>query len=202
MNRIVILCFCLCVGLLLPAAHNSRAQQKGETSVPPLPLDHGFKIESRYDGFAHETVVALKNMRITCGGIKGARGSFKDTCVSLDLKLHCPGKQLDYVGRATLRLVFEGKDWDSRHPLGERALTIVADGETYKLGAMKLITQGVDDGLFDERTKEVFELSLPYKLFQKIALAETVEMSVGRTAFGLRDKNVAALRDLNSRVRF
>lgn len=209
MNRAAILCFC--AALLAPTAP-AQTQQRQVTApapaakqagdVPAPPVEHGFKIESKYDGFARETIVALKNMRVTCGGVKGARGSFKETCVSLDLTLHCPGKQLDFVRRATLRLVFEGKDWDARHPYGERALTVVADGETYKLGVMELVRQKVDDGLFDERSKEVLEVSLPYKTFRRLALAETVEMSVGKTAFAFRDKNVAALRDLNNRVRF
>lgn len=210
MNRVIILR--LCAALLAAAAvvtAQDRTQAPADkapagrgSGLPAPPVEHGFKIESRYDGFARETVVALQNMRITCGGVKGARGAFKETCVSLDLTLHCPGKQLDYVRRATLRLVFEGKDWDARHPYGERALTVVADGETYRIGEMELVRQKVDDGLFDERSKEAFEISLPYKTFEKIAQAEAVEMSVGRTAFAFRDKNVAALRDLNNRVRF
>lgn len=208
MNQAIILC--LCAALLAPANGGARTtpEQRRTSAAAPAadaparPVEHGFKIESKYDGFAHETIVALKNMRVTCGGVKGAHGSFKDTCVSVDVTLHCPGKQLDYVRRATLRLVFEGKEWDSRHPYGRRALAVVADGETYKLGVMELVKQGVDSGLFDERTKEVLEVSVPYKTFEKIALAGAVEMSVGGTAFAFRDKNVAALRDLNNRVRF
>jgi hypothetical protein len=209
MNRVIIVYVC---AALLAASAGATAQDRRQSAdkapaaqgagAPAPPVEHGFKIESKYDGFARETVVALQNMRITCGGVRGARGAFKETCVSLDLTLHCPGKQLDYVRSATLRLVFEGKDWDARHPYGERALTVVADGETYKLGEMRLVRQKVDDGLFDERSKEALEISLPYKTFEKIARAETVEMSVGRTAFAFRDKNVAALRDLNNRVRF
>jgi hypothetical protein len=49
--------------------------------------------------------------------------------------------------------------------------------------------------------KEVLELSVPYAVFEKLARAQFVELAVGRSSFGLRDKNVAALRDLNSRVR-
>ena len=37
--------------------------------------------------------------------------------------------------------------------------------------------------------------------FQKIARAQVVEVKVGRTTFELGEKNLAALRDLNNRVK-
>jgi hypothetical protein len=49
--------------------------------------------------------------------------------------------------------------------------------------------------------KEVLEVSIPYQTFNKIAHAEIVEIKVGNTMFELREKNMAALRDLNNRVR-
>ncbi len=195
MKRFILVC---CCALLLSAAPRGLTQ----TQTPaPLPLDHGGKIESKYDGFEHETVVALRKMKVTCGAGKGFEGTFKETCVSLAASLHCPGKQLDYVRRASLRLVFEAKDWDARHPLGARELVAVADGETLKLGTMKLVNQKVDSETFDETMNEVLEVSVPYKTFDKLAKASAVEMSVGKSAFALREKNVAALRDLNNRVR-
>ena len=197
MRRIILLC---CCALLLSAAPQGFTQTPPQTPVP-LPLDHGGKIESKYDGFERETVVTLKKMKVTCGAGKGFAGTFKETCVSLSASLHCPGKQLDYVRRARLQLVFEAKDWDSRHPLGARDLTAVADGETLKLGTMRLRDHKVDSGKFDETMNEVLEVSIPHRTFDKIAKASTVELSVGKTAFALRDKNVAALRDLNNRVR-
>jgi hypothetical protein len=47
----------------------------------------------------------------------------------------------------------------------------------------------------------VLEVSLPYKVFDKIARAEFVELKVGDSEFALQPKNMAALRDLNNRVR-
>ena len=89
----------------------------------------------------------------------------------------------------------------SRHPPGSRELVIVADGETLKPGTMALVSQGVGGGFLEDKSEEVLEVSMPYQTFNKIALAQTVEMRVGATAFELREKNVAALRDLNSRVK-
>jgi hypothetical protein len=63
--------------------------------------DHGGKIESKYDGFNHETIVTLNKMRVTCGSV-----NFKDACVSLVAALHCPGIQLDRVRYASVQLVF------------------------------------------------------------------------------------------------
>jgi hypothetical protein len=159
------------------------------------------KIQTRYDGFNHETVVTLSKTNITCGGAKGMQSTLKETCVSLVASLHCPGVQLDYVRYATLQLIFESKDWDRRHPLGERDLFVVADGDQLKLGTMTLARQGVDMNQLIDVMREVLEVSLPYQNFKKIALAQTVEMKVGKTIFELQEQDVAALRELNNRVK-
>jgi hypothetical protein len=203
MKRIVMLC---CVFLTLTAAvcaqdDKGRAARTPQTAAPPLPLDHGGNIETNYDGFEHETVVALKRMRITCEAVKGAEGILKGMCVSLQAALHCPGKQLDYVRRATIQLTFSAKDWDSRLPPTERDLTAVVDGETLRLGRMTLVSQGVGEGWGAEDMKETLEVAAPYAIFLKLVRASYVELSVGKTSFALRDKNVAALRDMNNRVR-
>lgn len=195
MKMFVTLC-----GVLLTLAAGVCAQTSN-TSGAPVPLEHGGKIESAYDGFAHETVVSLKRMSVTCGTAKGSAGIMKGVCVSLQASLHCPGKQLDYVRRATLRLTFEAKNWDARHPAGERDLSAVADGETIRLGRMSLAAHGVSEGWLAEDAKETLELSIPYEAFRKLARADYVEFSVGKTTFTLRDKNLAALRDMNNRVR-
>lgn len=49
--------------------------------------------------------------------------------------------------------------------------------------------------------KETLEAAVSYATFVKLARASYVELSVGRTTFALRDKNVAALRDMNNRVK-
>lgn len=195
MKRIVTLC---CVYMTLTAA--VCAQANGQTPAP-TPVKHGGKIESAYDGFARETVVALKRMSVTCEAARGLQGVLKGLCVSLQVSLHCPGQQLEYVRRATVRLTFEAKDWDARHPAGQRDLSAVADGETIRLGRMTLVSNGVSESWLAEDAKETLEISIPYETFLKLARAEYVEMSVGKTTFPLRDKNIAALRDLNNRVR-
>jgi hypothetical protein len=178
-----------------------RPAPSSKLSGAPAPLEHGGKIETAYDGFAHETVVTLKRMSVTCGTAKGSAAIMKGVCVSLQAALHCPGKQLDYVRRATLRFTFEAKNWDARHPLGERDLSAVADGETIRLGRMTLLTHGVSESWLAEDAKETLEVAVPYEAFLKLARAEYVEFSVGKTTFALRDKNVAALRDMNNRVK-
>src|SRR6266496_4607571 len=121
--------------------------------------DHGGRIESKYDGFNHETKVTLNKMRITC---ESAKGNFKDACVSFVATLHCPGIQLDYVRFASLQLIFQTKDWGQRHPLNQRQLTVVADGETLKLGQMQLVSLSVDTMM-----TEVLEVTMPYAVFVK-----------------------------------
>jgi hypothetical protein len=154
--------------------------------------DHGGVIESKYDGFSHETVVTLRKMRVTCAG---AKGNFKDACVSFVVSVHCPGIQLNVVRYVSLQLIFETKDWTGRHPLDERDLSVVADAETLRLGRMGLISQ-----TGNEIMAETLEVTVPYHVFKKIALGQVVEMQVGKSRFELRDKNLAALRDLNNRL--
>jgi hypothetical protein len=205
MKRILLICSCLLMlqsaSLLPKSLHPSLAKSPFVSEPNASTLDHGGKIETRYDGFNHETVVTLKKMRINCEGARGLRSTLKQTCVSLVASLHCPGKQLDYVRYAKLQLVFETKDWDNRHPLEERELFVVADGQRLRLGRMGLVTQDVASNQGIDRMNEVLEASLSYKIFNTIAGAKTVEMKVGKSAFALQEKNLDALRDLNIRVR-
>jgi len=187
----------------LPESLNPSLAKSPSVSEPnSSTLDHGGKIETKYDGFNHETVVTLKKMRVNCGGAKGLRSTLKQTCVSLVASLHCPGAQLDYVRYAKLQLVFETKDWDQRHPLEERELIVVADGQRLRLGRMRLVTQDVASDRGIDRMNEVLEVSVPYQAFNTIALAQTVEIKVGKTVFALQEKTLDALRDLNIRVKF
>jgi hypothetical protein len=205
MKRFVTLCCVLATLAAGVCAQDGarRAAPSPKLSGEPMPLEHGGKIETAYDGFARETVVTLERMSVACGKAKGkvTEGLVRGVCVSLRASLHCPGKQLDYVRRATIRLTFEAKDWDARHPPNERDLSAVADGETLRLGRMALVSQGVGERWLDGNSEEALELSVPYETFLKLARASYVELSVGKTTFALRDKNVAALRDMNNRVR-
>ena len=156
--------------------------------------DHGGEIVSKYDGFNHETVVTLKKMKVTCAK---PQENLKQTCVSILATLHCPGIQLDYVRQVTLQVVFETKDWDQRHALDQRDLSMVADGETFRLGRMQLAALHTDVLM-----TETLQGELPYSTFKKMALAEIVEIQVGKSRFELRSNNLAALRDLNNRIKF
>lgn len=155
--------------------------------------DHGGVIVSKYDGFNHETVVTLKKMTVTCA----KHEILKQTCVSILATLHCPGVQLDYVRLVTLQIVFESKDWFQRHPLDQRELSMVADGETFRLGRMQLAALHTDVLM-----TETLESEIAYATFKKMALAEFVEIQVGKSKFELRNKNLVALRDLNNRIKF
>jgi len=138
--------------------------------------------------------VTLKKMKVTCAK---PHENLKQTCVSILATLHCPGIQLDYVRHVTLQVVFETKDWDQRHPLDQRDLSMVADGETFRLGRMQLAALHTDVLM-----TETLQGELPYSTFKKIALAEIVEIQVGKSRFELRSNNLAALRDLNNRIKF
>lgn len=201
MKRIIVICpllLLLQTPILLP---NPTLAISPSVAPNSSSVDHGGTIETKYDGFNHETVVTLKKMRVTCGGAKGLQSTLNQTCVSLVASLHCPGKQLDFVRYAKFQLIFESKDWDKRHPLDERELFVVADGQRLKLGNMGLATQGVASDRGIEVMKEVLEVAVPYKIFETIARARTVEVKVGKSVFGLQEKNLEALRDLGIRVK-
>jgi len=184
--------FC-CLFVLTALGSQTAVRPTSRLTSDDPKTEHGGKIESKYDGFTHETTITLQKMKITCGSMKG---NFKDACVSLVASLHCPGIQLDYVRYVTLHLIFQTKDWDQRHPLDQRQLSVVADGVTYRLGQMKLASQSTDTLM-----TETLEVQMPYATFLKMAKAEVVEMKVGPSQFELRPQNVVAFRDMINRVK-
>ena len=163
--------------------------------VKPQPVKHGGKIETKYDGFNYETVMRLQKMKISCDGFKD---KFKDSCMSLEVSLHFPGTQLNYVRSVMLQVVFENKDWVHFHPPDQRDLVVVTDTETLKLGQMSPVAKN-RAGTWDTKV-ETLELKIPYATFKKIATSQTVHIQVGRSQVALREKNLLALKDLNSRV--
>jgi hypothetical protein len=165
------------------------------TVVPQNPINHGGKIETKYDGFAFETVMRLQKMKVNCNGFKG---NFKDYCVSIDVALHCPGIQLNHVKNVTLQLLFETRSWDEPHPANQRELSVVADTVTLRLGKMRLIRR--PNAVMQETMVETLEATIPYDVFKRLAQSQSIEFQVGNDKVGLSDKNLAALRDLNNRV--
>lgn len=159
------------------------------------PIKHGGKIETRYDGFNYETVMRLRKMKVNCDGVKD---KFKDACVSIDVTLHCPGQQLNAVHHVTIQVVFENKDWIHFHGPDQRNLAIVTDTETLKLGRMSPVSTNAP-GSWDTKV-ETLELRISYETFKKIAAAQSAQMQVGKDVVELRNNNLIALRDLNSRV--
>ncbi len=161
----------------------------------PEPVKHGGKIETKYDGFTYETVMRLRKMKVNCDGFKD---KFKDACVSIEVSLHCPGTQVNYVKHVSVQVVFENKDWVRFHSPDQRELSVVTDTETLRLGRMSPVAKN-QPGTWDTKV-EVLEAMIPYATFKKIAMSQSVEIQVGRDAVELREKNIAALKDLNSRV--
>ena len=184
MKKLALVLACATVMVFQPAA--ARPQEQ--------PVKHGGKIETKYDGFNHETVMRLRKMKINCDGFKD---KFKDACVSIEIALHCPGTQLNYVKQVTIQVVFENKDWVHLHPPDQRDLTAVTDTETLRLGRMTPAAKRT--GTWDTK-EETLELTIPYEMFKKMASSQTLEIRVGRDSFELRRNNVAALKDLDSRV--
>ena len=164
--------------------------------LPQKPINHGGKIETKYDGVAFETLLRLRKMKVNCGGFKD--NFTKDGCVSIDVVLHCPGTQVSHVDAVTLQVIFDTKSWDQSHAPNQRELTVVADAETLKLGKMRLVPKG--DTVMQETMTETLETAIPYDTFKKIAQSQSIELQVGPSLIGLKDKNLAALRDLDSRI--
>jgi hypothetical protein len=176
-----------CVAVLLFTSAGVKPQDQ--------PVKHGGKIDTKYDGFNYETVMRLQKMKVSCDGFKD---TFKDACVSIEVSLHCPGTQLNYVKYVMLQVVFENKDWVHLHPPDQRDLVVVTDTETLKLGTMAPVFKN-QSGTWDTKV-ETLELKIPYATFKKIASSQTANIQVGRSQVSLREKNLLALRDLNSRV--
>ena len=158
-------------------------------------VKHGGKIESKYDGFNYETTMRLQKMKVNCDGFKD---KFQDACVSIEVTLHLPGVQLNYVRNVTLQVVFENQDWVRIHPPEQRNLSVTTDTETIRLGRMELVTNK-RPGTWDTKI-ETLKATVPYDVFKKMVQSESVSIQVGNDAVTLREKNIAALRDLNNRV--
>jgi hypothetical protein len=186
MKTILFVFGCVAVLLFPPA---------GVKPQSPEPIKHGGKIETRYDGLNYETVMRLRKMKVNCDGFKD---KFKDACVSIEVSLHFPGTQINYVRDVNLQVVFENKDWVHFHAPDQRELTVAIDTETLRLGKMNPVSKG-QPGTWDTKV-EVLEAQIPYATFKKIALAQSVTIQVGKDSVELRDNNRAALKDLNSRV--
>ena len=182
MRRVILVLGC---GLVLFSA-TVRAQ---------TPVKHGGKIESKYDGFTYETIMRLQKMKVSCDGIKD---TFTDGCVSIEVALHMPGMQVNYVRNVTLLVIFENQDWVRTHPPDQRDLSISTYDKTYRFGRMELITNK-KPGTWETKIERL-QASIPYETFKKIIASDTIEIQVGNGAVMLRDKNIAALRDLNNRV--
>lgn len=185
MKKILLVLSCVAVLLFQPAGVKPQEQ----------PVKHGGKIDTKYDGFNYETVMRLQKMKVSCDGLKD---KFKDACVSIEVSLHCPGTQLNYVRYVVLQVVFENKDWVHYHAPDQRELVVVTDSETIKLGNMSPVYKN-QTGNWDTKS-ETLEMKIPYATFKKIALSQTADIQVGRSQVSLREKNLLALRDLNSRV--
>lgn len=181
---------CIAVLLLNPSVVPLQ-----ETSPAQKPVNHGGKIETKYDGFNFETVMRLKKMKVNCDGFKD---KFKDACVSMEVIMHLPGQQLNYVKMVTVQVVFDNKDWVHFHGPDQREMVVVTDTETLKLGRMAPVNTNTP-GSWDTKV-ETLEIKIPYATFKKIAHAQTVEVQVGKSVFELRPKNLLAMKDLDSRV--
>jgi hypothetical protein len=185
MKKLVLILSCSALLLFQPAGALPQAQK---------PIDHGGKIDTKDDGFTYETVMRLRRMKVSCDGFKD---KFKDACVSIEVALHCPGIQVNYVRHVTLQVVFENQDWVHVHPPDQRDLSVVIDTETLRLGKMTPVA--AKTGSWDTKV-ETLEAQIPYHVFKKIALSQTAAIQVGKTSVELRQKNLLALKDLNSRV--
>jgi hypothetical protein len=194
MKKVLLVLSCAAV-LVLPAAAVKPQSTQTRTQTEAQPVKHGGKIETKYDGFNYETVMRLRKMKVNCDGFKD---KFKDACVSIEVLLHCPGTQVNYVKEVTLQVVFENRDWIHFHPPDQRNLTVVTDTETLRLGRMSPASKDTP-GTWDTKI-EILEAKMPYAVFKKMAMAQSVEIQVGRDAVELRGNNIAALKDLNSRV--
>jgi hypothetical protein len=185
MKKLVLTLSCAAVLLFQPAGALPQEQK---------PLNHGGKIEMKYDGFNYETIMRLKKMKVSCDGFKD---KFKDACVSIEVTLHCPGTQINYVREVTLQVFFENQDWVHLHPPDQRDLSVVIDTETLRLGNMTPVSAQI--GKWDTKV-ETLEAKISYVAFKKLASSRTAAIQVGQSSVELRDKNIAALKDLNNRI--
>src|SRR5215218_1704443 len=127
MKKLVLVLGCAAILIFQPVG--ARPQEKS---------NHGGKIETKYDGFNYETTMRLRKMKVNCDGFKD---KFKDACVSIEISLHCPGTQVNYVKYVMVQVVFENKDWVHFHAPDQRELLVVTDTETLRVGRMSPVSK-------------------------------------------------------------
>jgi hypothetical protein len=97
-----------------------------------------------------------------------------------------------------VQLIFETANWNHAHGPDQRELSLVADAETLRLGRMRLVPTQTSE--WSEKMVETLEATIPYEAFKKMVTSHSVELQVGASTIALREKNLLALKDLNSRV--
>lgn len=180
----------LVAALILGCAAFGAAQEQRTKSK----FKHHGKIQATYDRAQDRTVVAFQPYVVNA--------NFNDPTESVAITagfIH-PGQVLasrpQFIEFGVLSQSRNGWEFEGEK---DRALSLVIDGETVNLGAMKIITaRRFTIGRLYYR--EDLGLTMPYEGFMRMAGAKKVVVKVGRTELKLKNEHLEVMRDLISRA--
>ncbi|HZH31075.1 MAG TPA: hypothetical protein VEY11_09965 [Pyrinomonadaceae bacterium] len=180
------------LGVVLICAVSGAAQEQKTKSK----FKHLGKIQATYDRAQDRTVVAFQPYVVT--------SNFHDPSESVAITagfIH-PGRALasrpQFIEFGILSQSRGGWDFEGEK---DRELSLVIDGETINLGAMKIITARTFTlGLNALYYREDLGLTMSYEGFVRMASAKKVSVKVGRTELKLKNEHLEVMRDLASRA--
>ncbi len=191
-----------CLSLLLLSIYTMQAQD-GTTAANKASLKKNSNISSKYDKSKNQTTVRLKAMPLT--GLAEEKQQQETIPVhQMDVEIFFvhPGQQVEKpVENVTLRFHVT-----SRNYIFSRAqpVTVILD-EKVEGAQGRLVRLGDTDYKSDLKFNSVYEefmtITIPASALEKIAAAKTVSIYVGASPYQLKEKQMADLRDMASRIK-
>jgi hypothetical protein len=183
----------LIIALVFACVVSGAAQGDKETKSK---FKHRGKIQATYDPAQDRTVVAFQPYVVT------ANFHDRNESIAITAGFIHPGQALasrpQFIEFGVLSQSRGGWQFEKEN---ERELTLVIDGETIKLGAMKLVTaRRFELGRGALFYREDLAFTLPYESFVKMANAKKVAVKVGKTGLKLANEHLEVMRDLMSRA--
>jgi hypothetical protein len=186
-----------CLTLLVGCASTLQAQETKKEGAKK-----SNNVSSKYNKSKNLTTVSLKKMALT--GLQDEKPQAQEIPThQMDMEVFFthPGEQLDKaVENVTLRFSVATRAYFFMRP---QPISVVLDEKIE--GAGRLLRLGDSDYKSDLKFNSIYEefmaISIPAETLAKIAAAKTVAIYVGPSAYSLREKQIADLRELASRTK-
>jgi hypothetical protein len=187
----------LCLALLIGYASSFQAQETKKEGAKK-----SNNISSKYNKSKNLTTVSLKKMALT--GLQEEKPQAQEIPThQMDMEIFFthPGEQMEKpVEQVTLRFMVATRAYFFMRP---QPISVILDEKIE--GAGKLLRLGDSDYKSDLKFNSIYEefmtIQIPAETLSRIAEAKTVSIYVGPSAYSLREKQIADLREMASRTK-